>query len=103
MAYPYTNADQFVGSFDNDFRSEKTRTVTVDGALTSQVTPSHLILAGTQVNLYSVDVLNRTNLSSSAGERYEIYSANPFELGVYVQDKMEFEGMIANVGLRFDL
>jgi len=105
MAYPYTNTpDQFrVGSFDNDFRSEKTRTVSVDGSLTSQVAPSHLILAGTQLNLYSVDVLNRTNLSSSAGERYEIYSANPFELGVYVQDKMEFEGMIANVGLRFDL
>jgi len=25
------------------------------------------------------------------------------ELGAYIQDKMEFEGMIANVGLRWDL
>jgi outer membrane receptor protein involved in Fe transport len=105
MAYPYTNTpDQFrVGSFDNDFRSEKTRTLSVDGALTSQVTQSHLLHAGAQLNLYTIDVLNRTNLSSSGGERYEIYSATPFELGLYVQDKMEFEGMIANIGLRMDL
>ncbi len=105
MMYPYGNTpDKFVvGGFDNDFRSEKTRTLSLDGSLTSQVTPSHLLLAGLQLNSYTIDVDNRTNLSSTGGERYEQYSAQPFELGLFVQDKMEFEGMIGNIGLRFDL
>jgi len=105
MAYPYSAVpDQFVvGSFDNDFREEHTRTVSVDGMITSQVTPSHLLMSGLQGNLYSIDVFNRTNITSSSGERNEIYEADPYEIGLYVQDKMEFAGMIANVGLRLDL
>jgi len=30
------------------------------------------------------------------------YDANPILAGAYIQDKIEFEGMFANVGLRFD-
>ncbi|MCX6145248.1 MAG: carboxypeptidase regulatory-like domain-containing protein [Ignavibacteriales bacterium] len=55
------------GQLDNDFSSEKTRTISHDGSITTQ------------------------------------YSAKPYEVGLYVQDKMEFEGMIANVGLRLDV
>ncbi len=106
MSYPYSNVpDNFVvGSFDNDFRSEKTRTISLDGSFNSQVTTSHLVTGGVQANLYDIDVYNRTNITSSTGgERDEIYQAKPFEIGLFVNDKMEFEGMIANIGLRFDL
>lgn len=103
--WPYYNVqDKFsTGQMDNDFRSEKTSTVTIDGSLTSQVTQSHMILAGVQANLYSINVNNRTGLSSAGSEQDEIYAAKPFEFGLFVQDKMEFEGLIANVGLRLDL
>jgi len=33
---------------------------------------------------------------------WQYYKANPLTLGLYAQDKMEFEGMILNAGLRLD-
>ncbi len=104
-AWPYYNIqDKFsTGQMDNDFRSEKTGTITFDGSITSQLDQSHMLLAGIQYNVYNIDVNNRTGLSNAGSEQDEVYAAKPFELGLFVQDKMEFDGMIANVGLRFDL
>lgn len=100
----YNTPDQFrVGYMDNDFSNEQTGTISLDGSVTSQVTPSHLLLAGVQANLYTVDVENYVSRSDAGSARDEVYYAHPFELGVYAQDKMEFEGMIANVGLRVDV
>ncbi len=105
MWIPYSSTpDNFsYGNIDDDFRSEKTRTITFDGSITSQVTSSHMVLAGLQSNWYTIDVNNTTSIKSSAGQRYEIYAAKPYEVGIFMQDKMEFQGMIANIGLRFDL
>lgn len=103
--WPYYNIqDKFsTGQMDNDFRSEKTGTITFDGSITSQVNQSHQLMGGIQYNIYNIDVNNRTSLSSAGSQQNEVYAAKPFELGLFVQDKMEFEGMIAKVGLRFDL
>jgi outer membrane receptor protein involved in Fe transport len=91
------------GNLYDTFRDEKTRTTSIDASMTSQLTPSHLIMAGAQANFYSVDVNNRRSVKSANSAKQEMYNAKPFELGVYASDKMEFEGMIANVGLRLDL
>jgi hypothetical protein len=91
------------GQLDNDFSSEKTRTISLDGSITSQVTSSHMLLAGIQGNWYSIDVYDLTGVTSRTGGSITQYSAKPYEAGLYVQDKMEFEGMIANVGLRLDM
>jgi outer membrane receptor protein involved in Fe transport len=86
---------------DDTFNEERTRTISFDGAFTSQVTNAHLFSTGVQVNAYLIDVSNFLDLRSS--RQLERYTAHPFEAAAYVQDKMEFEGLIANVGLRFDL
>jgi hypothetical protein len=83
------------------FRDEYTRTLSLDASLTSQVTTSHLLGVGVQANMYFIDVSNVRSLRTN--HYLEDYNAKPFELGVYVQDKMEFEGLIANAGLRWDL
>ncbi len=104
MAYPYSNVpDNFIaGSFDNDFR--RRRPAPFRSMLRSRVrlTIAHGSCGGAG-ECTRIDVYNRTGLTSSSGERNEIYAAKPFESGVYVQDKMEFEGMIANIGLRLDV
>lgn len=84
----------------DEFRDELTRTFTLDGAITSQVTKSHLLNAGIQLNSYLIDVSNVLQLRSN--DYIERYRAHPFEAAIYVQDKMEFEGMIANAGVRLD-
>ncbi len=103
IVYPNTSSpDQldYQSGYDT-FNKEKTRTITLDGAFTSQITRSHLLNSGIQVNSYFIDVSNF--LSVRSNRELERYTAHPFEAAIYVQDKMEFEGMIANVGLRFDL
>jgi hypothetical protein len=39
---------------------------------------------------------------SYSPDTWQYYSATPLELGLYIQDKLEFEGMILNAGLRMD-
>lgn len=93
----------FYGNLYDTFRDEKTRTLSFDGSVTSQLTQSHLVTAGLQANFYTVDVNNRRSVKSATSSKLELYSAKPFELGAYASDKMEFEGMIANLGLRLDM
>jgi hypothetical protein len=93
----------YLGNNMSNFTNEYTTTLSLDGAWTSQVTKSHLLNAGIQVNTYDLDVNNIGKIASKGSITQKEYTANPWELGVYVQDKMEFEGMIANVGLRWDL
>lgn len=85
----------------DEFRDEITRTVTLDGSFTSQVTKAHLLNAGIQFNAYTIDVSNILQLRSN--DFIERYKAHPFEAAAYIQDKMEFEGLIANAGVRLDL
>lgn len=92
-----------MGYTGDEFNDQKTSTIGIDASITSQVTDSHLLLGGVQANFFKIDVNNWTSLSSSVQAQDEVYSANPFEFSAYVQDKMEFEGMIANVGLRMDM
>ena len=91
------------GELDADFSTEQTRTISVDGSLTSQVTNSHLLRAGLQANWYDIAVDELNSVTSRAGGSLARYSAKPYEFAIYGQDKMEFEGMIANVGLRLDV
>ncbi len=93
----------FYGNLYDTFRDEKTQTISFDGSVTSQMSTSHLVNAGLQANFYSVDVNNLRSVKSATNSKREIYSAKPFEFGLYVTDKMEFEGMIANLGLRLDI
>ncbi len=103
IAFPNNNSpDQLSYQLGYDsFTKEKTRTLSLEGAFTSQITRAHLVNAGVQLNAYSVDVSNFLNVRSS--RQLERYTAHPLEAALYAQDKMEFEGLIANVGLRLDV
>ena len=79
-------------------------TLTAQFDITSQVTKYHQVKAGF---LYVSDDLhtlyeNRRYDLPSQNWRNE-YEANPTRLGAYLQDKLEFEGMVANIGLRLDV
>jgi outer membrane receptor protein involved in Fe transport len=98
-----TSAGQYLLQPASTFNDDKTQTVSLDASFTSQVAKAHLVNAGIQANMYFIDVNDR-----SGGLYVNLYTANtdyyakPVEASMYVQDKMEFEGMIANLGLRLD-
>ena len=103
ISYPNNNSPDgldYLAGYDT-FTKEKTRTISLDGSYTSQITKNHLFNTGIQVNSYLIDVSTFRNIRSN--RLLDQYLAHPFEAAVYVQDKMEFEGLIASVGLRFDL
>lgn len=103
MAQPVTAPDGFVvGTGDDDYYHSKTHTYSLDASLTSQITRSHMLNLGIQSNLYLIDVNDHRYMGSTIPQ-YNIYTAKPFEASFYLQDKMEFEGMIANLGFRWDL
>ncbi|MGE5314236.1 MAG: TonB-dependent receptor [Acidobacteriota bacterium] len=93
----------YLGNNLSNFQNEKTNTVSLDASLTSQVTKSHLLNAGVQGSYYTLDVNNIGSIAQKGSITQRQYTGKPYEVGVFVQDKMEFEGLIANVGLRWDL
>ena len=69
--------------------------------LTSQINPHHQMKTGVEGSYY--DIMYYDVQYVSGGQNYgEDYRIFPYSLAAYVQDKMEFEGLIVNAGLRFD-
>ncbi|PAP75872.1 TonB-dependent receptor [Rubrivirga marina] len=99
----FNTPDQFrVGYMENDFRNERSTTYSLEATYNEQVTSNHLLKGGIQGRLYHLDVDNRLNLSSPSDAQDETFSVTPFEIGAFVEDKVEYEGLIARLGLRFD-
>ncbi len=74
---------------------------------TAQVTPSNMLKAGVQLQYW--DMLNSAVYSSFAANAFiarpgfaEYYRAYPYSFAAYLQNKMEYEGMVANLGVRLD-
>jgi outer membrane receptor protein involved in Fe transport len=69
--------------------------------MTSQVNENHQMKFGVEGSYY--DIFNYEVDAASGGNVYgENYRVFPYSMAGYVQDKMEFEGLIVNAGLRFD-
>lgn len=73
----------------------------VKGDWTSQIGRYHELKTGfefKQYELYQWDLY----LPWDPNPFWDNYSVKPTQASVYAQDKMEFEGMVVNLGLRFD-
>jgi outer membrane receptor protein involved in Fe transport len=71
--------------------------------MVNQFHPSHELKSGIEFKFNHL-VEDRTHIhDDDPAQFFEWkYDASPIEFNAYVQDKIEFFGMIANVGLRFD-
>ncbi|PKL89819.1 MAG: TonB-dependent receptor [Ignavibacteriae bacterium HGW-Ignavibacteriae-2] len=104
------------GTFEGSSQSHSYQRTQILGAkfdLTSQINNSHEIKAGGQWRYYTINsqyfeilrdslIYLRPTILSSNTTRNNKYERNPFEFSLYVQDKMEFDKLIVNVGLRYD-
>ena len=55
-----------------------------------------------QFEYYNLNVDQQQSISNAASIQQIKFQNFPYEGAVYLQDKMEFEGFIANLGLRYD-
>lgn len=110
MAHNIHNTDTYVAKFD----------------ITSQVTSVHMLKAGVEYDRYQL-FLHNINLDMTPSDKQRIawqevglpflngvvipdssspnnlmYTHKPQQFSAYVQDKMEYQSIIVNIGLRFD-
>ncbi|MFQ6676639.1 MAG: outer membrane beta-barrel protein, partial [Fidelibacterota bacterium] len=70
---------------------------------TRQMNLSNQVKTGFQVTLNDYNIKSSTeNPSMTTWTRHQVYRVRPFRLALYLQDKLEFEGFIANLGVRLD-
>ncbi len=102
--YQYALADKMVlgGVGGGQRNSNKIATYNVKFDLTSQVNKNNQIKAGFEFNYDDFDVWFGERGLDPTGDFTVDWEHQPIRMGAYVQDKLEFEGMIANVGIRMD-
>ena len=101
-----------VGGNDLNTSNQLTATHTIVGDFSRQMSRVHLMKVGVQARMHRLDNRDfgiersfRTgNLPQPSPDQFNDNSlnSNPLELSAYIQDKMEFTGLIVNAGLRFD-
>ena len=80
------------------------RSFQVKGDYTNQITQAHNLKTGFTFRKFSFDYENYSASSgASQSNNMNVFSGNPYEGSVYVQDKIETEGLIVNLGVRADL
>jgi outer membrane receptor protein involved in Fe transport len=89
--YYYGDAHYY---YDNE-----NQTFSLKADLTSQCTPQHLIKGGINLALTKMDMLRIQGWRDALVDDYNV---QPVDIAAYIQDKMEFEGMIVNAGVRLD-
>ncbi|MFH1851938.1 MAG: carboxypeptidase-like regulatory domain-containing protein [Candidatus Neomarinimicrobiota bacterium] len=79
------------------------RTYRIKFDVTSQVNPANQIRAGFETVINNYDIKSfAVNSGMSTWNREQIYEVSPFRLGAYINDQLEFKGLIANLSLRLD-
>jgi len=87
---------------DPGYRDQKSWTNTIKGDFVSQATYNHLIKAGFEFDYSRMSVENISWTLGYGTFREDIWNKKTIDFGLYAQDKIEFQGIIALIGLRFD-
>lgn len=92
-----------VGKILTTDNNDETETTSLSSSYTNQLTNYHMLKMGLQGYLYDISVDYRSGRSNASSLRINNYNVHPYEGALYIQNKLEFEGMVANLGLRYDL
>ena len=90
------------------YENLQTSVTTLKADFTSQITANHQLRGGAQLRMHSVKqdrrstVISPADIDPSVGVLLEQYDKKPMEVGAYAQDRVEFAGLIMNIGARID-
>ncbi|HLA64223.1 MAG TPA: TonB-dependent receptor [Rhodothermales bacterium] len=107
------NFSFYLGGVQMNHFSRETRSAVVRADLTSQVTRRHLVRGGFEfkrhdLTLDAFNVLNNAGtgflpaLPPAGTPAHVTYDQQPIEAAAYLQDKLEFDYLVMNVGVRLD-
>lgn len=103
---PYVTFLQFTTGaheYALDYDSSNVATWTGSFDLTSQIDQYNQVKAGVDLIYNNQDMnFDRWSAFITSVNRHYQWNENPLQGAAYVQDKLEFEGLVANVGVRLD-
>jgi outer membrane receptor protein involved in Fe transport len=108
-----TSATFYFGGTRNGRYHEKAETYTAKFDVTSQLSNEHEVKAGVEARLHTLDLDSYTILRDTLqyltptipnvnSPDHNQYVRKPKQFAAYIQDKMEHESIIVNLGLRYD-
>lgn len=100
--YPLAVDNLFWSAYDTrNYQTRESDVYTFKFDLTSQVDFHNLVKSGFEINSYKI-TRHYNSLPWDAQPFIDIYEYKPLGGSLYVQDKIEFQGLIVNIGGRMD-
>ncbi|MFC1629594.1 TonB-dependent receptor plug domain-containing protein, partial [Gemmatimonadota bacterium] len=99
--YPFTSSGFGRAGSDRYYSNDYQITRTFKADVTSQVTTHHQVKAGVQYNVPTMDTYD-VQLLYLTPPYITQYRRTPWEMGFYLQDKVEYDFIILNLGIRYD-
>ncbi|HIC36300.1 MAG TPA: hypothetical protein EYO80_01330, partial [Candidatus Marinimicrobia bacterium] len=94
----------FGGAISTSRDSSKVRTVTLKGNYTKQLNNNHQLKTGGEFVYSKLDLkYGSQNEFLPLGNYWSFMDVNPYRLSVFAQDKLEYKGFVAIVGLNLDV
>lgn len=93
----------FFRGHDISIENSKTVTWNLKFDLTSQVSNTHLVKGGVDVLEHKINRFVYKQPYLGGVHEFQDYVRRPLEIAAYLQDKMEYEFLIVNLGLRLDV
>lgn len=94
----------FFGGHSSTARdSSKVSSFLIKGDLTSQIAPKHLLKTGIEFKFYNLKLDYGLVNPFFSDVNYVKEQWNPYQISAYIQDKIEMEGFIANIGVRMEI
>ncbi len=88
---------------DDEFWTDEFQTTyNIKFDLTSQLSYRHLLKTGIDIRYFDLDVNEQNQVHLGGGHYTNIYKKNPVQAAFYLQDKMEYDYLILNAGVRVD-
>jgi outer membrane receptor protein involved in Fe transport len=101
------------GGTENWHFDRTTTTLSAKTELTWQINNTHQLKSGIEVEHHNLDYLDYQIIIDASNQykpvlpvpgsfNYNSYNSKPYQLAYYIQDKIELDYLVVNVGLRFD-
>ena len=87
---------------DPGYRDQSSISNTFKLDFVSQVNNNHMVKSGLEFSHYEMDVENVSWTLGYGTNRLDIWKEDMIDFGVYIQDKVDYEGIVALIGLRYD-
>jgi outer membrane receptor protein involved in Fe transport len=92
----------YVSGDDSPYSDNKTTTNSGKVDVTYQLNNFNLFKSGLEIKSHHIQAHEESEPWSGGAQYKDEYSHTPFEGSYYIQDKIEYDYLISNIGLRFD-